>query len=100
MALFAAEFGPGPPLGDARVDGFLHDSGADAAGRFDLFVLVVKAVRDDGFGAIFVGGDLLRGKGERVVEIVIVGPVGAAAKISGKHKMDRRERGRHHTLLI
>ena len=44
MALFAAELGPSSPLGNARVDRFLDDSGTNAAGCFDLFAIVVEAV--------------------------------------------------------
>lgn len=57
VALFPAELGPRPPLGDAGVDSFLDDSGADATGRFHLFAVVVESIGDDGFGAVFVGGD-------------------------------------------
>jgi hypothetical protein len=65
-------------LGDARVDDFFVDGGADAAGRLDLLAVVVVAPGYDRFGAIFVGGDLLRGEILRLIEIFVVGPVLAA----------------------
>ncbi len=84
MALLEAEFGPGLALGDAGVDGFFDDGGADAAGGFYFFAVVVEAVAGGGFGAVFVGGDLGGGEGVGVVELFVVGPVGAAVGVSRK----------------
>lgn len=78
VTFFAAELSPGAPLGDTRIDGFLDNRGSDAAGGFHFFAVVVEAVGDDGFGAIFVRGDLLWREGWRIVELFVVGPVGAA----------------------
>lgn len=80
VAFFEAELGPGAAFGDAGVDGFFDDGGADAAGGFDLFAVVVEAVGDVSFGAVFVGGDLGRGEGVGVVEFFVVGPVLAARR--------------------
>ena len=78
MVLLEAEFGPGAAGGDAGVDGFADDGGADAADGFHFFAGVVEPVGCYCFGAVFVGGDLLGGEGAGVVEIFVVGPVGAA----------------------
>lgn len=61
VALFEPELRPAFALGDARVDVFLDDGGADATGGLDPFAVVVEAVGDDGFGPVFVRGDGLRG---------------------------------------
>lgn len=78
VALFEAELGPGAAFGDAGVDGLFDDGGPDAARGFDFFAVVVEAVRDGCFGAVFVSGDLGRGESVGVVEFFVVGPVGAA----------------------
>ena len=78
MALFETKLGPGAALGDAGVDGFFDDGGADAAYGFDFLAIVVEAVGDGGFGAVFVGGDLGGRKDVGVVEFFVVSPVGAA----------------------
>ena len=80
MAFFEPEFGPGAAFGDAGVDGFFDDGGADAAGGFYFFTFVVEAEGCRRFGAVFVGGDLGSGEGVVVVEFFVVGPVGAAAR--------------------
>ena len=71
VVLLEPEFGPGPPLCDAGVDGFFDDGGADAARGLYAFAVVVEAVGCYCFGAIFVGGHLLRGQrgGGGVVEV-------------------------------
>ena len=61
MTLFEPELGPAFALGDARVNVFFDDGGANAAGGFDAFAVVVEAVGDDGFGAVLVRGYGLRG---------------------------------------
>jgi len=81
VALFEAELGPGAAFGDAGVDGLFNDGGTDTAGGFYLFAVVVEAVGDGGFGAVFVGGDLGGGEGVGVVEFFVVGPVGAAGRM-------------------
>lgn len=81
VAFFETEFGPGFALGDAGVDVFFDDGGADAARGFDAFAIVVEAVRHYGFGAVFVGGDDLWREGGGVVEFFVVGPVWAAAGV-------------------
>ena len=63
MSLLEPEFGPASALGDAGVDVFFDDGGADAAGRFDPFAVVVVAVGDDGFGPVLVRGYGLRREG-------------------------------------
>ena len=86
MALFETELGPAFALGDAGVDVFLDDGGADAAGSFDSFAVVVETVGDDGFGAVFVGRHGLRGQACGVFNVVfdVVGPVMAACRKSEK----------------
>ena len=61
MALFEPELSPSFALGDAGVDVFFDDGGADAAGDFDAFAVIIEAVGDDGFGAVLVRGNGLRG---------------------------------------
>ena len=78
MALLEAEFGPGLALGDAGVDGFFDDGGADPARGLDLFAVVVEAVGYYGFRAVFVRGDGLWREGGGIVEVFVVGPEFAA----------------------
>ena len=84
MTLFEAELGPALALGDAGVDVFFDDGGADAAGGFDALAVVVEAVGYNGFGAVFVRGYGLGGQGCGVVEVVfdVVGPVWTASRTS------------------
>lgn len=86
MALFEAELGPAFALGDAGVDVFFDDGGADAAGRLDAFAVVVEAVGYYCFCAVFVRRYGLRGEGGGVVEVVfdVFGPVGTAGRLSEK----------------
>lgn len=81
MTFFKAEFGPGAALGNTRIDGFFDNCGADPASGFDLLPIIIKTVRYHGFGAIFVGGNLLGGKGGGVIEFFVVGPVRAARRV-------------------
>lgn len=80
VALLQTELGPGPPLRDLRVDMFAHNGRFDPAGHLHLLAFVVESVGDDRLRAIFVGRDLLRGESGGVVELLVVGPVGAAGK--------------------
>ena len=84
MALFEAELGPAFALGDAGVDVFLDNGGADTAGGFDSFAVVVETVGDDGFGTVLVGRHGLRGQACGVFNVVfdVVGPVMAAGRMS------------------
>ena len=83
MVLLEAEFGPRPALGHAGVDCLFDDGGTNPAGRFHAFTVVVEAVGYHCFGAVFVGGDLLRGKDVLVLGsfFEIFGPVGAAVDV-------------------
>lgn len=78
VARAVAKLAPGLALGDAGVDLFRVRGVADAAGRLDLLVLLVEAVRDDGLGAIPVADGLRRGKvgGGDVIDVFVVGPAG------------------------
>lgn len=81
LALLETEFRPGPPLGDVGVDALAVDGRAGSAGGFDTAAVVVEAVDDRGFGAVFVGGRDRRWQGGRVRDVRlrdIVSPVGAA----------------------
>ena len=60
------------------VDLLLDHGCADPTGSFDALSVIIDAVRGDGLGAVFVGGDGLRGKGGGVIELFVVCPVGAA----------------------
>lgn len=92
VAFFETEFRPGFALGDTGVDIFFDDGGADAAGGFDAFAVVVEAVGCNSFGAVFVCGYDLWGEGGGVVEVFVVGPVGAAGDVSvGAHGSKRPE---------
>lgn len=78
VALLQTEFVPGASLSDPGVHMFADNAGFDAAGHLDLLVVVVEAVRDHGLGSIFVRRHLLRGESGGVIELLVVGPVGAA----------------------
>ena len=80
MSLLEAELGPAAPGGDGRVDGLTDDGGADAAGSFDTLAVVVEAVGNDGFGAVFIGGNGLGRKRGGIVELFVVSPVRAAVE--------------------
>lgn len=80
VALLQAELVPGASLGDPGVHMLADDGGFDAAGHLDLLVVIVEAVRDHGLGSIFVRRHLLRGESGGVIELLVVGPVGAAGK--------------------
>lgn len=56
---------------------FLDHSGLDAAGGLHFLVLVVEVIRNHRLGAVFVRYDFLRGQSGRVIELLVVGPVGA-----------------------
>lgn len=58
---------------------FPDDRDLDAAGELDFFAVLVEPVGDDRLGAVFVGDHFLRGESGGVVELLIVGPGGAAA---------------------
>lgn len=81
VALFQTEFAPSSSLGDLRVYVLLDNGCADTSGDFDFFAVVVEVIRYDRLGAILVGCDLLRGQSRGVVKLLVVSPVGAAAKI-------------------
>lgn len=78
MTLLIAEFCPGAALSYTRIDCLFDNGCADTAGGFNLFPIVVEAIRYDSFSAVFIGCDLLRGKGGCVLEIFVIGPVRAA----------------------
>lgn len=113
VPLFEAELGPRAALGDTGVDGLADDGRADAPCRTDLFAGVVEGVRHDGFGAVFVRRDGLRGEGGGVVEFFVVGPVRAAVwvginvgsggprgKVIGEKAGGEREGGKETYLAI
>lgn len=81
VALLQTEFGPRAPLSHLGVDMFPDDSRLDAAGDLHFLVVVVEAVRNHRLRAVFVRNHLLRGESGRVVELLVVGPVGAAEKL-------------------
>lgn len=84
VALLEAELGPRSPLGYLGVDMFADDGGLDAAGDLHFLVLIVQAVGNDGLGAVLVCDHLLRGERGRVVEFLVIGPVGTAVNL-GRH---------------
>lgn len=104
VPFFEPELRPLSAGGHARVDGFVHDGGAYAAGGFELFAGVVEAVGGYGFGAVFVGADLLGGEGAGVVEVFVVGPVGAAEGEISRARDEgvgwRWDGGLRHTWLV
>ena len=51
---------------------------ADSSGRFNLFAFVGESVGNQCLGAVFIGEGLVGGEGGGVVEVFVVGPVGAA----------------------
>jgi hypothetical protein len=79
MALFEAELGPGSSLGDAGINVLLDKGCADPAGGFHFLAIVVEGIGYDSLCAVFVGENLLRGKGGRVIKLLVIGPVGSTA---------------------
>lgn len=78
-----SELAPLLALRDARGDDLLDDGCANAAGGLDLLSVLVQAVCDDSLGSILVGGDLLWWEFLGVVvQLLIIGPVLAAVKVS------------------
>ena len=90
VALFESEFAPAPPLGDLWVDMFSHDVGFDTAGHLHFLAVIVETVGDDGLRAIFVRSHLLRGERGGVIELLVVGPVGAAKFLNLVRKYDSK----------
>ena len=78
VALLQPKLGPAAALGHLRVDVFANDGRFDAAGHFHLLAVIVEPVRDHRLGAILVGRHLLCGERGGVIELLVVGPVGAA----------------------
>jgi len=74
VTFLETEFRPGFALCDARVDVLSDDSGTDPARYLEALAVVVEAVGCYCFGAVFVGGYGLWGKGGGVVEFFVVGP--------------------------
>lgn len=77
MTFLIAKFCPGAALSYTRVDCLFDNGCADTASGFNLFPIVVEAIRCDSFSTVFIGCDLLRGKGGWVLELFIIGPVRA-----------------------
>lgn len=80
VALLESELVPFAAFGDVRVDVFADDCGLNSAGDLHFLVVIVVAVGDDGLGAVLVRDHFLRRENGGVIEIFIVGPVGAAAE--------------------
>lgn len=96
MALFQAELGPLSALRNLGVHMFLHNGRLDLAGDLHLLSLVVEAVGDNSLRSILVRNDLLCGEGRGVIELLVVGPVGCAAKM----KKFRQQRFAIQTVII
>ena len=77
VALLTAKLGPFFALGDAGVDVLFYDSRADLAGRLDFLVAVRQTIRNYCLGSVRVGDDLLWREDGWVIELFVVGPVGA-----------------------
>lgn len=75
MTLLITKFCPAAALSYTRIDCLFDNGCADTASSFNLFPIVVEAIRYDSFSAVFIGCDLLGGKGAWVLEIIIIGPV-------------------------
>lgn len=80
VALLQTEFGPRPSLRDLWVDMFSHNCRLDSAGDLYFLAFVIETVGDDGFRSVFVRYDLLRGECGGFIELLVVGPVGAARR--------------------
>ena len=80
MALLKTEFLPFAAFGDLRVDMFADNSGLNSAGDLHFLVVIIVAVGNDGLGAVLVRDHFLRREHGGVIEIFVVGPVGAAVK--------------------
>lgn len=78
MAFLKTEFRPRFALCDAGVDIFFYNGGTNPAHGFDTLAVVIEAVGYYRFGAVFIGGYDLWGKGCGVVKFLVVGPVRAA----------------------
>lgn len=93
VALLESELLPFAAFGDLRVDIFTDDGSLDSASNLHFLIIVVKAVGDDGLGAILVRDHLLRGERGGVIEFLVVSPVGAASKNVLLEQNLRRESG-------
>jgi hypothetical protein len=80
MALLEPELGPLSSFRDSGIDVLLDNGCADPTGRFHFLAIVVEVIGYDSLCAVFVGEDLLRGKGGRVIKLLVIGPVGSTAK--------------------
>jgi hypothetical protein len=80
VALLETELLPFAAFGDLGVDVFADNGGLNSAGDLDFLVVVIVAVGNDGLGAVLVGDHFLRREDGGVIEIFVVGPVGAAVK--------------------
>lgn len=78
MSFFSTKLCPFFSLRYAGIDVLLDDCCADLASRLDLLASFAEAICYNCFGAIWVGDDLLGGKGGWVVKLLIVGPVGSS----------------------
>lgn len=96
-----SELAPLLPLRNARGDNLLDNGCANAAGGLDLLSVLVQAVCDDSLGSILVGGDLLRWEFLGVVvELLIIGPVLAAVKVSISANFEDQRFSWKRTLLL
>ncbi len=78
MTFLKPEFGPRFALCDARVDVFFDDCGTYSARGLETLAVVIEAVGNHCFGAVFIGSYGLWGKGGGVVKFLVIGPVRAA----------------------
>lgn len=89
VALLVPELRPSPPLRDPRVHLLPHHVRLDPPRHLHLLPVVVEPVRHHRLRAVFVRRHLLRGERGGVVELLVVGPVGAAGGflVSGCYAM-------------
>lgn len=78
VALFQPELAPASTLRHLGVHMLSDHGGFDAAGDLHFLAVVVEAVGDDRLGSVLVRSHLLRGERGGVIELLVVGPVGAA----------------------
>lgn len=60
MTLLEPELGPRFSFRHPWIDVLFNDRGSNPSRRLDFLAIVVEAIRDDGFGAVFIADDLLR----------------------------------------
>lgn len=97
LSLLLTKFRQVLPLCDSGVHSLLDGGLFDAPCGLDLLPIIADRVGYDGFGSVFVLGDLGLRKLERVL-VLLFGPVGAAVKLVSAP--ERRQKSKMLTQLL